>query len=101
MPGTSLPAIRNPPGDPHTRAAAVAQAVLDDLYLPDYTPMKLQQKLSYAPRLAKWNELGILPGGAKSEVCAGMVKCSTNLNSDPQTCCFTVSSWAFPPAYTV
>lgn len=72
-----------PQGDPHTRAAAVAQAVLDDLYLPDYTPMKLQQKLSYAPRLAKWNELGILPGGAKSEVCAGVVKCSTNLNSDP------------------
>ena len=72
-----------PQGDPHTRAAAVAQAVLDDLYLPDYTPMKLQQKLSYGPRLAKWNELGILPGGAKSEVCAGVVKCSTNLNSDP------------------
>lgn len=75
--------FRIPQGDPHTRAAAVAQAVLDDLYLPDYTPMKLQQKLSYAPRLAKWNELGILPGGAKSEVCAGVVKCSTNLNSDP------------------
>lgn len=72
-----------PEGDPHTQAAAVAQAVLDDLYLPDYTPMKLQQKLAYGPRLAKWKELGILPGGAKSEVCAGVVKCSTNLNSDP------------------
>ena len=72
-----------PQGDPHTRAAAVAQAVLDDLYLPDYIPMKLQQKLAYAPRLARWKELGILPGGAKSEVCAGVVKCSTNLNSDP------------------
>ena len=61
----------------------MAQAVLDDLYLPDYVPMKLQQKLAYGPRLEKWRELGILPGGAKSEVCAGVVKCSTNLNSDP------------------
>ncbi|MFR3648811.1 MAG: anaerobic carbon-monoxide dehydrogenase catalytic subunit [Enterocloster aldenensis] len=69
--------------DPYTEAAAVAQAVLDDLYLPDYVPMKLQQKLAYGPRLEKWRELGILPGGAKSEVCAGVVKCSTNLNSDP------------------
>ena len=33
--------------------------------------MKLQQKLAYGPRLEKWRELGILPGGAKSEVCAG------------------------------
>ena len=72
-----------PKSDPHTEAAAVAQAVLEDLYLPDYVPMKLQQKLAYAPRLARWNELGILPGGAKSEVCSGVVKCSTNLNSDP------------------
>lgn len=31
----------------------------------------------------KWQELGILPGGAKSEVFHGVVKCSTNLNSDP------------------
>lgn len=72
-----------PESDPYTEAEAVAQAVLDDLYLPDYIPMKLQQKLAYAPRLARWKELGILPGGAKSEVCAGVVKCSTNLNSDP------------------
>lgn len=72
-----------PKSDPYTEAAAVAQTVLEDLYLPDYVPMKLQQKLAYAPRLARWKELGILPGGAKSEVCSGVVKCSTNLNSDP------------------
>ena len=72
-----------PDGDPHKQAEAVAQAVLDDLYKPDYEPMELTKKLAYAPRLKRWEELGILPGGAKSEVCSGVVKCSTNLNSDP------------------
>ena len=72
-----------PDGDVHKRAEAVAQAVLDDLYRPDYVKMELLEKLAYTPRLKKWRELGILPGGAKSEVFAGVVKCSTNLSSDP------------------
>lgn len=72
-----------PDGDIHKRAEAVAQAVLDDLYRPDYVKMELLEKLAYAPRLKKWKELDILPGGAKSEVFAGVVKCSTNLSSDP------------------
>ena len=42
-----------PAGDPHAQAAAVAQAVLDDLYRPDYTPMELTRKLAYAPRLKR------------------------------------------------
>ena len=58
-------------------AKQVAQKVLDDLYKPEY------EKMAYAPRFKKWQELGILPGGAKSEVFHGVVKCSTNLNSDP------------------
>ena len=45
--------------------------------------MELTKKLAYGPRFEKWKELGILPGGAKSEVFHGVVKCSTNLNSDP------------------
>ncbi|MCI8866311.1 MAG: anaerobic carbon-monoxide dehydrogenase catalytic subunit [Lachnospiraceae bacterium] len=69
--------------DIHKRAEAVADAVLQDLYLPEYEKMRLTEKLSYAPRYEKWKELGILPGGAKSEVFHGVVKCSTNLNSDP------------------
>ena len=69
--------------DPHQQALAVAQAVLDDLYRPEFTPMELTKKLAYGPRLERWEELDILPGGAKSEVCSGVVKCSTNLNSDP------------------
>lgn len=69
--------------DPHRKAAAVAEAVLSDLHRPEYEQMVLTEKLAYAPRYAKWKELGILPGGAKAEVFHGVVKCSTNLNSDP------------------
>ncbi len=69
--------------DEHRRAEAVADAVLRDLYLPEYEKMKLTEKLAYAPRYEKWEALGLLPGGAKSEVFHGVVKCSTNLNSDP------------------
>ncbi len=69
--------------DLHKMAEAVADKVLSDLYKPDYEEMELIEKIAYAPRYKKWKELGILPGGAKSEVFAGVVKCSTNLNSDP------------------
>lgn len=64
-------------------AKQVAQKVLDDLYKPEYEKMELVEKMAYAPLFKKWQELGILPGGAKSEVFHGVVKCSTNLNSDP------------------
>jgi carbon-monoxide dehydrogenase catalytic subunit len=69
--------------DAHRLAAKVADAVLDDIYKPDSEKMVLVEKLAYAPRYKKWAELGILPGGAKSEVFKGVVKTSTNLNSDP------------------
>ena len=69
--------------DKYVRAEKVADAVLADLYLPEYEKMKLVEKMAYEPRFQRWQELGILPGGAKSEVCHGVVKCSTNLNSDP------------------
>jgi carbon-monoxide dehydrogenase catalytic subunit len=64
-------------------AEKIADAVLADLYKPDYVKMELVEKLAYQPRFDRWKELGILPGGAKSEVFAGVVKTSTNLNSDP------------------
>jgi carbon-monoxide dehydrogenase catalytic subunit len=64
-------------------AEKVADAVLGDLYKPEYVKMELVEKIAYPPRFKKWQELGILPGGAKSEVFKGVVKCSTNLNSDP------------------
>lgn len=67
----------------HKLAEQIADAVLNDLHKPDFENMALTEKLAYPPRYRKWNELGILPGGAKSEVFKGVVKSSTNLNSDP------------------
>ncbi|MGL5765458.1 MAG: anaerobic carbon-monoxide dehydrogenase catalytic subunit [Sarcina sp.] len=69
--------------DKHEAALEIADAVLKDLYKPRYEKMDLVEKLAYAPRFAKWKEIGILPGGAKSEVFDGVVKSSTNLSSDP------------------
>ncbi len=70
-------------GDQFEKAYKIADSILKDLYKPRYDKMELVEKLAYAPRFEKWRELGILPGGAKSEVFDGIVKTSTNLSSDP------------------
>ena len=67
----------------HEKAAAIAKAVLADIHRPEYEPMELVEKVGYAPRVKRWKELGIMPGGAKGEVFKAVVKTSTNLNSDP------------------
>ena len=69
--------------DQYEKAANLADAVLADLYKPSFEEMAITKKMAYGPRYSRWAELGILPGGAKSEVFAGTVKSSTNLNSDP------------------
>jgi len=69
--------------DDYDKAVKVADMVLADLYKPDFEKMVITKKMAYAPRYKRWEELGILPGGAKSEVFSGVVKTSTNLNSDP------------------
>ncbi len=69
--------------DKYDLCVKVADAVLSDLYRPEYEPMELVEKLAYAPRVKRWKELGILPGGAKGEVFNNIVKTSTNLSSDP------------------
>ena len=69
--------------DIYVKAEKVADAVLADLYKPEYVSAELIEKIAYAPRIKRWKELGIMPGGAKAEVFKGVVKCSTNLNSDP------------------
>ena len=69
--------------DEKQKAANLAALVLADLYRPRSEKMQLVQKLAYGPRYDKWRELGILPGGAKSEVFDAIVKSSTNLSSDP------------------
>ena len=69
--------------DANEKAVLVADAVIADLYKPLFEKMELVQKMAYKPRFEIWEKLGILPGGAKSEVFSGTVKSSTNLNSDP------------------
>lgn len=69
--------------DDYVKAEKIADAVLADLYKPEYVQAELVEKIAYAPRVKRWKELGIMPGGAKSEVFKGVVKCSTNLSSDP------------------
>lgn len=69
--------------DSHKAAYLIGEAVLKDLYKPSYEKMELVKNLAYGPRLEVWEKLNILPGGAKSEVFDGVVKTSTNLNSDP------------------
>ena len=69
--------------DKYDLCVKVADAVLADLYRPEYEGMELVEKLAYAPRVKKWKELGIMPGGAKGEVFNNIVKTSTNLSSDP------------------
>lgn len=69
--------------DLHKRAVKVADYVMADLYKPRHEKMELVEKLAYPPRVEKWKELNIMPGGAKSEVFDAIVKSSTNLSSDP------------------
>ena len=69
--------------DVNQKAIQVADKVLADLYKPRFEKMELVEDLAYQPRLEKWQELDIMPGGAKSEVFDGVVKTSTNLSSDP------------------
>ncbi|MCK8816698.1 anaerobic carbon-monoxide dehydrogenase catalytic subunit [Natroniella sulfidigena] len=68
---------------PKQKAVEVADKVLADLYKPRFEKMELVDKLAYQPRLEEWNQLDIIPGGAKSEVFDAVVKTSTNLASDP------------------
>ena len=67
----------------YDKAVKVADLILADLYKSDTEIMELTEKLAYEPRYKRWKDLGILPRGAKSEVFNGVLKSSTNLNSDP------------------
>lgn len=69
--------------DVHLKGVQVADKILADLYKPRSAKMEIVEKLAYKPRVELWKELGIMPGGAKSEVFDGIVKTSTNLSSDP------------------
>ena len=64
-------------------AGEIADRVLADLYNPRFEKMELVEKLALDKRVENWSGLGIMPGGAKSEVFDALVKTSTNLNTDP------------------
>jgi len=68
---------------PQEKALAIAQVIQTDLYRARNNKMQLVKHLAPAERLRTWNELGIMPGGAKAEVFDALVKTSTNLNTDP------------------
>ncbi|MHB9140080.1 MAG: anaerobic carbon-monoxide dehydrogenase catalytic subunit, partial [Victivallaceae bacterium] len=70
-------------GSVQEKAAGIADAVLADLYKPRGDKMELVSKLAIPARAKRWQELGIMPGGAKSEVFDAIIKTSTNLNTDP------------------
>ncbi|MGL4914400.1 MAG: anaerobic carbon-monoxide dehydrogenase catalytic subunit [Romboutsia sp.] len=69
--------------DNHKMCIQIADKVIADLYKPKFEKMELVEKIAYGPRVKKWKELGIMPGGAKSEMFDAIVKSSTNLSSDP------------------
>ncbi len=82
--------------DVYVKAEKVADAVLADLYKPEYVSAELIEKIAYAPRIKRWKELGIMPGGAKAEVFKGVVKCSTNLKLRPCGYAYRLSeAWYF------
>ncbi len=61
---------------------AVAKLVLEDLYRPRWEESVIVKKLAYSKRLDVFRRLGIIPGGAKSEIVDALVKTSTNLNAN-------------------
>ena len=69
--------------DNHKKCIKIADKVINDLYKSRDDKMELVEKIAYGPRVKIWKKLGIMPGGAKSEVFDAIVKSSTNLNSDP------------------
>ncbi len=70
-------------GGSKEKAAQLAGRVLEDLYRPRGERMELVERLAFPRRFKRWEELGILPGGAKAEVFDALVKSGTNLSSDP------------------
>ena len=55
-------------GDPHETAFQIAGAIRDDLMLDSDEPMHIVKKLALTKRYELWEKLGILPGGAKTEI---------------------------------
>ncbi len=60
----------------------LAKFVLEDIYRSRWEESIVVTRLSYRLRLELYRKLGIIPGGAKSEIVDAIVKTSTNLNAN-------------------
>lgn len=68
--------------DLHETAYQIAERIRMDLIRDSDEPMEIIKNLALGQRYELWERIGILPGGAKSEILDGIVKTSTNLSSD-------------------
>lgn len=65
-----------------TLARRVADALLAEMSRDHQSPSPLVEKLAPAPRVAKWKELGILPGGVLHENVFATSSCLTNVDGN-------------------
>ena len=63
-----------------TLAKRVADAILAEMNRDHQSPSPLVEKMAPAPRVAKWKELGILPGGVLHENMFATSSCLTNVD---------------------
>ncbi len=60
----------------------LAKLILEDIHRSRWEESIIITKLAFAKRVPLYKRLGILPGGAKSEIVDALVKTSTNLNAN-------------------
>nr|AAF86272.1 carbon monoxide dehydrogenase catalytic subunit [Methanopyrus kandleri] len=70
-------------GKPEDVAEEIAEFILEDIYRPRYEESEVFKAVVPDWRIEMYEEMGLIPGGAKSEIHDALVKTSTNLNSDP------------------
>ncbi len=71
-------------GKPEDVAEEIADFILEDIYKPRYEESEVFKAVVPDWRVEMYEEMGLIPGGAKSEIHDALVKTSTNLNSDPE-----------------
>ncbi len=71
-------------GKPEDVAEEIADFILEDIYRPRHEESEVFKAVVPDWRVEMYEELGLVPGGAKSEIHDALVKTSTNLNSDPE-----------------
>lgn len=73
----------NPNEDKNILAQKVADFYYDDINKPSDSPSELVQIFGPKKRVALWKEIGILPGGAHSELVDSMTRTMGHINTDP------------------